>query len=604
MNKLCLLALFVFFTGIVTLQAQSELLLAEQYYKQGEYKKALSYIEGERQFRGNSKAYEIILNSYLALEEYREAEDYVEDAVKSFGNSRPAYFADLVYVYLLQDEKENADDVVEDAKKVVRKTPGLAYNFANAFQKRGYPRIALELYELAEARMPNLNYDYQKALLYGEIGDIKKMYATYVQMVERAPNYLNTVERLLSRALPQETESENSEYLKQLIIEKIQKGGPQTLNELLVYIFIQEKNFMGAFTQLKALDKRNPTNKSEIFRLGKVAMNNGEFELAQKIFDYVIKAGTDNPYYEDALIERLRARKNRLEKENSTDSEAWGSLQRDYIALRKDLKGFPELGKLNIELAHLTAFRLDDSDSAVSILESTINAGYIGEEDKARARIELGDILLYNGNRWDAIIYYAQAEKAFEQSPIGQEAKFKRAKSAYYIGDFQWAKGVFDALKASTSKTIANDAMQYSLLISDNIALDTTTDAMILYARADLFNYQGKLDSSLQVLTNIQQLFPGHTIQDEVLLLHSDIMLKKNNFEAAVKDLQNIINNFNDGILADDALYRLAVLYDHQLNRPEEARELYQRLFTEHRDSFFASDARKRFRELRGDILN
>ncbi len=607
MNKrycIILLLLALNTLNAVKVQAQNKLLLAEQYYSRGEYQKALSYLENKSQFKSSNKAYKIIFNSYLALEDYKEVENFVEHAIRDYRVTRPDYYADLVYVYLLQNEVEAADKTVENAKKIVSKNPVMAYNFANSFQKRGYTRIALEMYELAESRMPDLNYDYQKALLYGEIGDIRNMYATYVKMVERSPNYLNTVEQLLSRALCEEVTLGNSDYLKRLIIEKIQLGGPQTLNELLVFIYIQEKNFKGAFTQLKALDKRNPTNKSEISRLGKMAMNNEKFELAQRIFDYIIEAKPNNSYYEGALIEKLRSQKLKLKTEDSDNKNAWRKLQKNYLALKKQLNGMPELGQLNIELAHLTAFRLDDTDSAISILKNTIETGFISEKDRARAKIELGDILLYEGNRWDAILYYAQAEKAFEQSPIGQEAKFKRAKSAYYIGDFQWAQGVFNVLKASTSKLIANDAMQYSLLINDNIALDTTADAMILYAKADLLNYQDKSDSSLQILTTLQQRFPGHSIQDEVLLLRSEILIKNKRYKEAALELKNIIDNFGNGILADNALYRLAQLYGNQINKKEEAKGLYQKLFTEHPDSFFASDSRKNFRELRGDILN
>ncbi|MDZ7848543.1 MAG: hypothetical protein U5L96_18335 [Owenweeksia sp.] len=146
--------------------------------------------------------------------------------------------------------------MLQEVKDELRQNPNLAYGYANAFQKRGYPGIAIELFETAEEKRSNSNYLYQKALLYGEVGDIKKMYAAYVDMVESQASYLNTVKQLLGRAMQGETDSENTQYLKETLIKRIQDGGPETLNELLVFIFIKEKNFSGAFTQLKALDKR------------------------------------------------------------------------------------------------------------------------------------------------------------------------------------------------------------------------------------------------------------------------------------------------------------------------------------------------------------
>ncbi len=584
--------------------AQHELDLARQYYEKEEYKKALEYLEPLQKRSLSKPVYDLSLNSYLSLKDYRAAEDLITDFIKKLRGNPFEYYADLTYVYLEQQKQSKADKVVEDVLDRVRQNGGLAYGFANAYQQRGYPEIALQIYETAESVMPAANFDYQKALIYGEMGNIKKMYAGYVEMVERQPTYLHTVRQLLARAIQEEVNSENTDYLKEILIKKIQDGGPATLNELLVFIFIQEKNFSGAFTQLKALDKRNPGNKGELFHLGKVALNNEEYILARRVFKYIVDAGPDFPFYEEALIFDLKAEHQRLLASNDSEKEQWKKLQAEYFKVEDKLKGQPEVGDLVINLADLTAFQLDQLDTAVAMLEDMINHGFIGPEDQARAKIMLGDILLYRGERWDAIIYYGQAEKAFEQSPIGQEAKFKRAKAAYYVGDFQWAQGIFSALKASTSKLIANDALYYSLLINDNVALDTNYDAMTMFARADLMNYQNKTDSALRVLEMMEIAFVDHSIQDEVLLLKSRILIKKERYEEAAQNLTALVGDHSDDILADDAKYLLAQIYEKHLNRTPEAQELYRSLFTDHPDSFYASEARRRFRELRGDLVN
>lgn len=595
---------FALFLGALLSFGQTDFQLAEQYYEKEEYKKALKYLEPLHKKSKSKRVYTLSLNSYLALEEYKDARKLIRDFIaKNPGNSYD-YYPDLVFVYIQMGEPEKADETVDEIRGRLNASPGMAYGFANAFQKKGYPKIALEVYELAEARMPGSNFDYQKALLYGELGDVKSMYAAYVRMVVRTPNYLNTVKQLMARALNEETSFENTDYMKELIIKEIQAGGPSTLNELLVFIYIREGNFRGAFTQLKALDKRNPTNRGQMYDLGVVSLENEEFQLAGRIFDYVADAGSDNPYYEDARLKSLSTRSAYLEKEASTDIAAWQSLDADYEKLGQELAGMPETGELAMARAKIMAFKLNQSEEAIKVLKSILKVSFISKEDQALAKIQLGDIMLYSGNRWDAILYYGQAEKAFEQSPIGQLAKFKKAKAAYYVGDFQWAQGIFDALKASTSKLIANDAMRYSLLINDNIALDTNTDAMTLFARADFLNYQLKTDSVLAILQTIQNSFPGHTIQDEVLLLRAEILTKRASYEEAATDLKTIVEQHADGILADDALYELARLHELHFADRDKAMDLYQRLFTEHPDSFFATDARKRFRELRGDVLN
>lgn len=584
--------------------AMQDLELAREYYEKGEYEKALTYLEKLQKRHRIKSVYELSLNSYLALEDYKKAEDLIEDFIRHMRGGNAGYYADMVYVYLEQDKTSKADRFVDDLMKSVEENPGLAFGYANAFQQRGFPKIALEIYETAERVMPASSFDYQKALLYGELGDVKRMYTTYVDMVERSPSYMSTVKQLLGRALQEEESMENSDFLKELLIGRIQKGSSENLHELLIFILIQEKNFNGAFIQLKALDRRNPGNKAEIYNLGRVAMNNEEYDLARKIFEYVIKAGKEYPFYESALAMDLEAQKLKLLNGSSTTGSDWKALQKDYYKVLDILKGLPEVGPLTIGLADISAFQLNETDTAESLLRTMIETGYISNEDVARAKIKLADILLYTGNRWDAILFYGQAEKAFEQSPIGQEAKFKRAKAAYYVGDFQWAQGIFDALKGSTSKLIANDAMHYSMLINDNVALDSNTEAMAMYARADLMNYQNKFDSALVVLDMMDIAFPDHMIQDEVLFLKSKILVRQKKYTEAAEALQKLVSLYKDDILADDALYALAKLYEDHLQRPADAQNLYQQLFTEHPDSFFTSDARKRFRALRGDVLN
>ncbi len=583
--------------------AQSDLELGYQYYEDGEYTQAIEYLEPIAKSDYTNGLYKVLLNSYLSIDDFKSAEKLTRRFLKRSRINKMELYTNLIYTFVLAEDEKAMKKVVKELKKKVENNPSLAYSAGDALQKRGYPRIALEVYDLAQSVNPGMNLDYQKAQLYGELGDIKKMYSMYVDMVERTPNYLASVKRLIAQGMTG-FESSNTEFLKELIIKKIQAGGPQTMNELLIYVYIQEKNFRGAFTQLKALDKRNNSNKGQIFNLGKISLAAEEYDLAVKVFDYIIKAGKDNPFYEEALMLRLTTQTQALYAQANTDVKSWETLQKEYIKTKKKLVGSPIMGTLTTQLAHITAFQLDDSDSAISMLKALVNTGYISEGDVARAKIELGDILLFKGERWEAIIYYGQAEKAFEKSPIGQEAKFKRAKAAYFVGDFEWAQGIFDALKASTSKLIANDAMKYSLLINDNTALDTTMDAMILFAKADLLHYQQKEDSAMIMLDKLQSAFPGHTVEDEVLLLKAEIWVKKQQYEKAAENLQSIIDSYADGILADDALYQLAQLFESHLNRVNEAKELYQRLFTEHPDSFFTTDARKRFRELRGDFLN
>jgi hypothetical protein len=70
-------------------------------------------------------------------------------------------------------------------------------------------------------------------------------------------------------------------------------------------------------------------------------------------------------------------------------------------------------------------------------------------------------------------LLYSQVEKSNKEQPIGYEAKLRNAKLSYYKGDFELAQGPSGYSEDGHLPRIANDAMDLSLLIKDNMAMDT-----------------------------------------------------------------------------------------------------------------------------------
>ena len=191
-----------------------------------------------------------------------------------------------------------------------------------------------------------------------------------------------------------------------------------------------------------------------------------------------------------------------------------------------------------------------------------------------------------------------QVDKGFKHDPIGHLAKFKNTKIFYYTGDFDWAQGELDVLKASTSKLIANDAMELSMLITDNYNMDTTQVTMQRFARADLLIFQNKTDQANLIFDSINKEFTYHTLNDEILIKRAEIEIKKGNYEKAVIYLLEIVTAYGDDLLADNALYTLAGIYEKNLHDTDKAAEFYKKILFEHTDSLFVIEARKKFREL------
>ena len=588
-----------------TKPSSSDLQIAGQYFQQEEYLKALDFLKDLLENSRNIQAYEMAQTSYLALEDYDNAIDLAKDWRKRIPGQRNRFDVDELAIYLLEKEERKAERKFDDILEIIAKQPNQAYFYGKALQDKGYPKMALEVYKEALRNNSRLNFDYQMAQLYGELGDIKKMYDSYIAMVERTPGYLPTIKMFLSQGISAENkEDENTLYLKEQLIKKIQSNGAPQLNELLIHVFTQEKNFRGAFLQLKALDRRNAIAPGQLNSLAKIAFNAEEYDLSASIYKYVMNKGEADGYFQGAVLGYLSARRAEQNEKTEAELEAWQDLAKEYEKYRLAFYGDPYQGEIILGLADIYAYRLGQQDTAAQMLVGMFNKAYLGPEDIARGQIAYADLLLYQGKRWDAIIYYRKAEKLLERSPIGQIAKFKRAKAAYYVGDFQWSQGIFKILKESTSKLIANDAMQYSLLITDNMALDSTTEALETYAKADLLHYRNKLDSALYFLALFEVAFPGHPILDEALLMQGDIYFQQKKFTEAQKAWESIVKDHADEILADDALYRLANLHINQYADKEQAMQYFEKIFIDYSDSFFAAEARNRYRDLRGDQLN
>ena len=224
--------------------------------------------------------------------------------------------------------------------------------------------------------------------------------------------------------------------------------------------------------------------------------------------------------------------------------------------------------------------------------------------DAAKCKLLLADIYLSINEIWEASLLYSQVEKDFKYEALGDEAKYKNALVYFYTGDYDWAKAQLDILKGSTSKLISNDAMRLSLLISDNLLFDTTGAALKMYGRASLNFEQNKLENALVILDSMNPIYLAHNIIDEVCFLQYQIYFKQKKYTDCVIALEKIINGYRYEILADEAVFKLAILNDNFLENSEKAQELYKILFTDYPGSIYVPEARTRYRKIRGDDIN
>jgi tetratricopeptide (TPR) repeat protein len=587
---------------VLPAQAQENDQLGRQYYDISDYKKAASIFEKLYKKKPNQQRYDYLRKCYLYMGEYEEAEDLCKKHFKKF--RLLTVKVDLGEVYLYMDNLNSAESVFNEAIDEVRQQPNQAISIAQAFTRIQQFDYALACYQVARNANPRQILNFQMADLYSQMGDIDMVFQEYVDVLEINEGYLQSVKNMLSRMVSDDPMDENNQKLRLIILEKVQQTNNPIYNDLLIWLFIQESNFEAALRHVKAEDRRTRGDQSGVWELARTCKNNKEWDLALECYEYIIEKGEDSPYYMDSRIAKLRVLRMKVVERNDYTQQELVELKTMYNLAIEEFGIHGQTILMLRDLAHLEAFYLRDTEQAKVWLEQAIVITNAPQLSIAQCKLELADILLLENEVWDAILLYAQVEKDFKEDIIGQEAKFRRAKVNYYLGDFNWAQAQLDVLKASTSKLIANDAMYLSLLIGDNLNLDTTDHPLYLYARADLMRYQNRMDMAWEKLDSLEEMYPTHGLMDEVKFMRADIRITQRDWAGAAHYYQQVVDQHSWDLLGDDAHFRLAEIYEYHLGEPQKAMELYEQLILRYPGSIYTVESRKRFRTLRGDKLD
>ena len=576
--------------------AQSEL-LARNYFDQGEYEKALSLYEKlVRQNPGRLDYFLFLIETHQQLEQFSEAEQLLLNKINS-NRIFPELFVDLGYNYSLQELPEKAEVYYQQALEFIETKPNYAYNVGKAFENYGLLDLAVATYERSMQLNPSRNFNVQLARIYGEQGKLEQMFEKYIALLEFNPSYKAMAERNFSYYVTEDPLNEANEILRKTLLKRLQKDPKIQYNELLSWLFIQQKEFKKAFTQEKAIYRRGGEDLRGITQLALIAIAEEDYENAEEIVRFVI----DNAYTPEGKLQGHQyLMKIRLK---SAQPDAYADVEQEFLELFETYGYEASTHLLQIDYNHFLAFRNGKKEEAIANLKALAKKK-LSVYEEARVKMELADILVYDEKFNQALIYYSQIQNKVKNDILAQEARFKVAKTSYYKGDFSWAQTQLDVLKKSASQLIANDAMQLSLMIRDNSLEDTAQVAMKKFARADLLALQDKPSEAIDILEDVLTNHKGESIEDEALLKQGELYESIGRFELAEANYLKLIEFYNEDILADDAHFRLAKLYEEQLAQPDKAKELYEQIIFNFADSIFFVEARKKYRALRGDAIN
>ena len=590
-------SLLVLLMGYAFAKAQTEQ-LARNYAEQGDYEKAIiTYTKALKKQPGNADLITGLAKSYQELEQYDEADKALRAQLGKM-RDKGFLYVELGFNSKLQGKDSLANAYVDKALLGIKEGTSNPYRVARTFQDRNLLEEAVKAYRAGIERQPNVNYSIQLARLYGELGEVEKMFESYLDLINKSGGYVPAAQRNFAQYINDDPQNEANVIFRKTLLKRLQTEQNVLYNELLSWLFIQQKQYDKAFVQEKAIYRRTEGSFEGLVNLADIAVAEKAYEAAQDILIF-IKENIVN------IDTRLEAEQKLLQVAIATaaTTQEREAIQQRYEEVLKEFKGVNRIIPLQIDYAHFLAFDRNQSSAAIAYLKELV-ATPQRRFDEARIKMELADILVLEEQFNQALIYYSQIQNKIKNNVLSQEARFKVAKTSYYKGDFDWAETQLNVLKASATQLIANDALELLLVIRDNSQEDSTQAALKKYARADLLAYKKQTDKALALYDDILEQHKGEKIEDEALLAQATLLESLKNYTKAEKNYQTIIEYYRDGILADDAYYRLARLYEGPLDDPEKAKQYYERIIFDLADSIYYVEAQKRFRTLRGDAIN
>jgi tetratricopeptide (TPR) repeat protein len=580
--------------------AQKSLELAEQYFDMQDYAKAAETYEKSLKTPEQFAQYH---NNYLSCLLKIGNEKALEKYFKKILKDKPLYARyNVDYGKFLKQfgQSQKAQEHYKQYLNAIKADIGTLQLAAAEFSK-------IPEYEWAEQALltakpySETSVSYDLAALYFNWGKVPQAIENYLFILTKDQSRTEYIQSQLSAYIAQESQAS---ILEKKLIEFSQKDTDLIFSDMLIWFYLQKRDFYSAFVQARSYDKRRGFPGEKVMEIAQIAIENKSYQQAREMLEYVIDKHKKSRNYATARQMLIQIKESILENKYPVDSKEVASLTADYQALIDELGIHPFTAESVMGLAKLSAFYQRNYDSAISILRLLTQNRNIPQKVVNEAKLLLGDIYLLMGDFGEAGLTYMQVEAAEKDQDLGHLAKFKDAKLFYYEGQFELARTTLNVLKQATSRQISNDAIELAHIIQVNYDMDTTEEAMKEFVQAELLVFQRRLPEALARFENMLEKFKNHLLTDDILWKSSQILLTMGKTEAAISQLEKIVTEFASETWGDDANFLLGVIYEEKLQDKEKAMKIYEKQLIDFQGSTYNVEARKRFRRLRGDKIN
>jgi TolA-binding protein len=578
---------------------KKDIALADEYFAVSDYKKAVDVysryilkIEFQGYIYENYRVCEVELENYNSLSK----------TLKKITKKNPENYLYLVDLIEVEKFALLTKDYNKDYKRLYNIVKDASYEFYQVAQQLKKRKMYIELSKLIIAvrkhRKDSLLYIEELIAVYVTTGNSEKLINEALFYLRSDPSQLEKIENLFQSYFKEKDYSLLEVRLYQLIAQE----SHYSYRELLVWYHLQQKDFYEAFVQQRAIDISKQERGYGLFNIAQIAIANNNYQNAINILEYICETYTHQEIYVKAKKTLIEIKQIQLESNFPVDISHINQLLVDYNELLISAHNQDEKAQIQQNQAKIYAFYLHDNQKSLELLTKITNTPGISRNRQANAWLLLGDVYLFDNQIGEASLTYFNVENKWKNSTYAEMAKYKNAQLYFYSGEFDLSQSMLDILKRATSRAISNDAIDLSIFIKANSGLDTSYDALQLYADADLLFYQKKFDSALHTFDDLLTKFPSHSLTDEIYWAKSKVYTAIKQDDKQLEVLKLLVDQYGDDIWADDAVFVIAEILEKKRDR-ESAMLYYKSILIDYQGSIYTENARLAYRRLRGDGL-
>ena len=354
----CIILLLSSFLG-----TSQNLRIAQNYYENGELEKALvSFEELYKSNKANSQAIIGLAKCYRQLERYDEAVDILEKSFK-INPKRAEFLLECAVTHNIAKNKAKTKDFENAVINFVKDNPDQGSYLGRKFKTYNMLQPAITCYKIAMQENLNLNYNYEIGQMYGELGDYEGMFSSYIDHMLERPEYIMTIKRRMDEFITEDPKNEANVMFRKTLLKKNQEQPDVFYNELLSWLFIQQKQFRKAFLQEKAIYKKTDDGMLQLLNLAVNAKKSEVYDIAEEALNFVIENNELENFTLKAYQELQQLHIITYNKSRYTE------IEEQYITLfdtyGKDENTLP----LVLDYAHFLGFKQNKKQEAITFLK-------------------------------------------------------------------------------------------------------------------------------------------------------------------------------------------------------------------------------------------